>query len=236
MLGFNANGEAATAAKQMLERDHGVRVECVAGDVAEPETMARLFARVHERFEGKLQAFVHNAGLYVGLTTPPSASTPNPMGGDFEAVWDYYQRVYPRAFKRGVLAALECEGLRHVVALSSPGCNANQPPQLAYEDPGQAKAGVEFLVRLFARQLASKGINVNAVIPGFVRTEAWDALHEKAGMPRDAIEGWMSNSTPAKRWLEPDEIGEVVSFLCSSRATMLTGVALPVDGGLHLVG
>lgn len=235
VLGYNADADAAARAEQQLEA-LGVRVECVGGDIAEQGTMARLFAAVHEHFGGQLQAFVHNAGLYVGLTSAPGPTTPNPMGGDFEAVWEYYQRVYPRAFKRGLQAALECEGLRHVVAISSPGCNATQPPQTGYEDPGQAKAAVEFLVRIHAKLLAPRGINVNAVIPGFVRTDAWDALHTKAGMPREAIEGWMLKSSPAQRWMEPSEIGEVVAFLCSSRAAMLTGVALPVDGGLHLVG
>lgn len=235
VLGYNADAVAAARAEQQLA-GLGVRVECVAGDIAEPDTMQRLFDVVRHRFDGKLQAFVHNAGLYLGLTTAPGPTTPNPMGGDFEAVWDYYQRVYPRAFKRGLLAALECEGLRHVVAISSPGCNANQPPQVGYEDPGQAKAAVEFLVRVHAKQLAPRGITVNAVIPGFVRTDAWEALHDKAGMPREAIEGWMQKSNPSQRWMEPSEIGEVVAFLCSSKAAMLTGVALPVDGGLHLVG
>lgn len=236
VLGYNANETVAHAARDQISREHGVQVVCVPGDIAAPGTNERLFAAVREHFGGTLTAFVHNAGLYVGITTAMSPQMPDPAGDDFEARWDYYQRVYPRAFKRGLLAALACEGLRHVVAISSPGCNATQPPQLTYEEPGQAKASVELLVRLHARALADKGITVNAVIPGFVKTGAWDGIFDKTDLTREAADDWMRRCTPAQRWAEPDEIGHAVAFLCSDAARFITGVALPVDGGLHLHG
>lgn len=236
VLGFNADEDRASASAAKLREDHGVEVACVGGDIAAPETMARLFEVVRERFDNELQTFVHSAGLYVGITTAMSERAPNPMAEDFEALWNYYQDVYPRAFKRGLLAALACEGLRHVVAISSPGCNANQPPQLNYEAPGQGKAAVEFLVRLNARALAGQGVNVNCIIPGFIKTEAWDNVIAKTPATREEIEGWMKSATPAGRWAEPGEIGDAVAYLCSERGRFITGVALPVDGGLHLHG
>jgi NAD(P)-dependent dehydrogenase (short-subunit alcohol dehydrogenase family) len=101
--------------------------------------------------------------------------------------------------------------------------------------PGQAKASMEFLVRLFARKLAKERITVNCVIPGFIKTEAWDQIFEKTKIPREVIETKIQNS-PMARWAEPSEIGETVAFLCSFRGEFITGVALPVDGGLHLQG
>jgi NAD(P)-dependent dehydrogenase (short-subunit alcohol dehydrogenase family) len=117
--------------------------------------------------------------------------------------------------------ALKCEGLRHVVAVSSPGaalasmvpggcqrlsllhaamhhftpksnvhinailyvtgCNSNQQAIPVYEEPGQAKSSMEHLVRVFAKKLAKDNINVNCVIPGFVRTEAWEHLFKVIG-------------------------------------------------------
>lgn len=112
-------------------------------------------------------------------------------------------------------------GLRHVVAVSSPGCNADQPPQMRYQAPGQEKASMEFLVRLHARRLAKRGINVDCVISGFVATE---------------IDARMRSPTPSQAWLEPPDIGEAVAFPCYHRARHVTGVALPVDGGRHLKG
>jgi NAD(P)-dependent dehydrogenase (short-subunit alcohol dehydrogenase family) len=101
--------------------------------------------------------------------------------------------------------------------------------------PGQAKASMEFLVRLYARKLAKQRITVNCVIPGYTKTEAWDNISEKSKVPREVFETNVKNS-PMARWAEPSEIGETVAFLCSSRGEFITGVALPVDGGLHLQG
>ena len=235
VLGYNANEDAARAAAKELEEQHGRKVVCVGGDIAAKETMTKLFDAVREHFEGELQAFVHSAGLYVGVTTGASAEQPPPFGEDFEPVWDYYQRVYPRAFKRGLDAALACKGLRHVVAISSPGCNLSQPVQPSYEAPGQAKTAVEFLARHYGLVLAEQGVNVNVVVPGFTKTEAWEKVIEvDPNMSREALDGWMLAANPSKRWAEPSEIGDVVAFLCSAQGRMITGVSLPVDGGLHL--
>lgn len=234
VLGYNANADAARAAQEQLEKDHGRKVVCVGGDIAAKDTMERLFAAVKEHFNNELAVFVHNAGLYVGVTTGPSDEQPNPFGEDFEPVWDYYQRVYPRAFKRGLDAALACQGLRHVIGVSSPGCNITQPVQPTYEAPGQAKSSVEFLARHYALVLADKGINVNVIVPGFTKTQAWEAVVEKSPMSQEELDGWMMTANPAKRWAEPGEIGDVVAFLCSSRGSLITGVSLPIDGGMHL--
>ncbi|WP_045116219.1 SDR family NAD(P)-dependent oxidoreductase [Plesiocystis pacifica] len=236
VLGYNSNHDAAKESEAKLREAYGVEVATVAGDTAKPETMAKLFDVVRERFDNKLTAFVHNAGLYVGVTTPSTEGQPNPMDPDFEKVWEYYQLVYPRAFKRGLNAALACEGLRHVVAISSPGCNATQPPQVSYEAPGQGKSAMEFLVRLHARALAPKGITVNCVIPGYTQTGAWQGVLANTPMTEEMLEGMMQASTPMQRWLQTSEIGNAVAFLCSDQAKAVTGVALPVDGGLHLVG
>jgi NAD(P)-dependent dehydrogenase (short-subunit alcohol dehydrogenase family) len=234
VLGYHANHEAAQHTKEAIEKEYGVQVHCISGDIALPETMEKLFEAVRTHYNNELTAFVHNAGLYVGITTEITDLQPKP-NDDFEAIFDYYQKVYPRAFKRGLQLALTCTGLRHVIAVSSPGCNSNQTPYTSYEMPGQAKASMEFLVRVHARLLAKQGINVNCVIPGFIKTEAWDCIIQKRGTPSDIIEALVKNS-PAGRWAQPSEIGEVVAFLCSSRGEFITGVALPIDGGLHLAG
>ncbi|CAF1157674.1 unnamed protein product [Didymodactylos carnosus] len=232
ILGYHIDHVAAARAQETLQKEYGIKVVCCSGDIALPSTMDQLFGAVRTHFNNELTAFIHNAGLHVNVTTESTNLQPKP-DDDFEATWDYYQKVYPQAFKRGLVLAQECIGLRHVVAISSPGCNCNQPPQIVYEMPGQAKASMEFLVRLHASILAKSAINVNCVIPGFVKTEAWDRLIDKTGPPRNAVEALVKNS-PAQRWAEPSEIGDVVAFLCSSHGRFITGVALPVDGGLHL--
>ena len=247
ILGYNTNTEAAEETKKHLQEEHGVKVRLVQGDVALPETVNKLFACFEKEFSGQhLTALVHNAGLYVGLTTPPasdeatkaSASTQRILGdGTFDdfSKFDYYQQVYPKCFVRLVEG-----GMKHmhaggsIVTVSSPGCNANQTPKLTYMLPGQAKASLEYLVRHYALLLAPKHITVNVVVPGFTRTGAWEKLSEgKGGMV--AMDKFMEGKCPMKKWMNGKDVGGVVKFLCSPDAAFVTGCCLPVDGGLHLV-
>ncbi|XP_078695253.1 3-oxoacyl-[acyl-carrier-protein] reductase FabG-like [Branchiostoma floridae x Branchiostoma belcheri] len=102
---------------------------------------------------------------------------------------------------------------------------------ISYVSPGISKASVEYLVRHYAKQLAPRRITCNVIIPGFTKTEAWGPVLEERGA--DQVEGMVS-SLCMKRWGSPREVGGVVAFLCSEKAAFVTGVALPVDGGLHL--
>ncbi|MBD2569374.1 SDR family oxidoreductase [Anabaena lutea] len=247
ILGFNANEEAALTAKATLESTYEIKVDIVKGDVAQESTIERIFQSVEDNFEGKLTAFVHNAGLYVGVTTSAESKEANLAGnlhtqllgnGSFTSFeqYDYYQNVYPKCFIRCVEKALNYmeDENGYIVAISSPGCNSSQKPQLPYAMPGQAKAVVEFLTRYYAKTLAPRRITVNVVIPGYIKTEAWNFATSKwGGVESDTIKNTIKN-TPMQRWASPIEIGEVVAFLCSPKAAFITGVALPVDGGLHL--
>ena len=232
VLGYSSDSEAAEKTKAELEKEHGIKVVTVAGDIAAPSTMQAIFDAVQTHFDNECTAFVHNAGLYLGTTTAVTEHQPTP-DADFDKVWDYYQKVYPQAFKRGLQLAQKCTGLKHVITISSPGCNINYPPRVGYESPGQAKAAVEFLTRVHASALAAKGVNVNCIIPGYTVTEAWDAVANKMGKSAEELKHF-ADKTPAQRWCDPTEIGDAAAFLCSSRASFITGVILPVDGGLRL--
>jgi NAD(P)-dependent dehydrogenase (short-subunit alcohol dehydrogenase family) len=123
VLGYNSDSEAAAKAKSLLEQMPGVHVECVGGDLSKKESMRALFQCVKDKFDNQLEAFVHNAGLYIGITST-SDSQPKTRD-DFEDTWPYYYQVYVLAFKRGLEHALKCQGLKHVVAVSGQGCNCN---------------------------------------------------------------------------------------------------------------
>ena len=247
ILGYNSNATAAKETKEALQNSHGVKVATVCGDVAEQSTIDNIFTCLTTEFSGqKLKAVVHNAGLYVGLTTPPAsnkatnaAAASKRLSGDgsFDnfAQYDYYQSVYPKCFIRLVEGAAShmTEG-GYIVATSSPGCNTNQTPKLRYMLPGQAKAGLEYLVRHYALMLAPKNITVNVIIPGFTRTEAWQ--HRGiGGIDGEAMKALLKKRCPMNRWGSVGEMGGVVAFLCSPAACYITGVAIPIDGGLHLM-
>ena len=78
VLGYHTNQEAAQRTKDAIEKEFGVQVRCVGGDIALPETMEKLFEAIRTEFNNELTAFVHNAGLYVGVTTESTDIQPKP--------------------------------------------------------------------------------------------------------------------------------------------------------------
>jgi 3-oxoacyl-[acyl-carrier protein] reductase len=99
-------------------------------------------------------------------------------------------------------------------------------------NPGQAnyvaaKAGVIGLTKATARELASRGITVNAVAPGFIETDMTDKLTSE-------LRENMLKSIPLERLGQPDEIAKVVRFLCTDDSSYMTGQTLHVDGGMYM--
>jgi len=98
------------------------------------------------------------------------------------------------------------------------------------------RAGVSALTRTMASQFARDGVLVNAVLPGHVLTDRQVHLNEirsgEEGVSVDDYAARVQQAIPLGRYGEPGEIGNVVAFLCSERASYVTGVSLQVDGGV----
>ena len=100
------------------------------------------------------------------------------------------------------------------------------------------KAAVLSLSRLIADLYAGDGIRCNAVAPGPTATDAWlgagglaDQQAERSGQTRDEVLAAVGAGRPLGRLAEPDEIASVIAFLCSERASYVTGAAWSADGG-----
>ncbi|MBU0677694.1 MAG: SDR family oxidoreductase [Verrucomicrobia bacterium] len=98
------------------------------------------------------------------------------------------------------------------------------------------RTAVTSYLKVLSKELAADGITVNSVLPGNFRTERYEqlikAMAEKAGKsPEDMAED-IIESLPQKRFQRPEELGELVAFLASVRASGITGTAIPVDGGV----
>ncbi|MFQ6605345.1 MAG: 3-oxoacyl-ACP reductase FabG [Fidelibacterota bacterium] len=88
-----------------------------------------------------------------------------------------------------------------------------------------AKAGVIGMTKVWARELGKYGIRVNAVAPGFIRTDMTASIPEK-------IVNMMSGKVPLQRWGQPEEIANVYCFLASDEASYINGAVINVDGGV----
>ena len=90
-----------------------------------------------------------------------------------------------------------------------------------------SKAGIHGLTKSIAKEVASRNITVNAVAPGFVRTEMTDNLTEDQKQT-------LLRHIPLQRYAEPEEIASIVKFLVSTKASYVTGQVIAVNGGMYL--
>ena len=199
-------------------RAAGADVETVIGDVSVQDDARRMVAAATERF-GRLDVLVANAGII-------------PLGDAREitvAGWDEVMAVDGRGMFLTCKFAIEAmlsSGGGAIVCLSSISGMAGQKRQAAY---GPAKFIATGLTKHLAVEWADRGIRVNAVAPGTIRTERVKQLPDEPG-GAEYLES-IERMHPMGRIGEPDEVAKAIVFLASDDASFITGAVLPVDGG-----
>lgn len=245
------------------KNNNDIQVELIGGDLSTEEVRNEIFECVDTKFQSyDLATLVHNAGQYLGVTSSNvDGITPGVMkfgdgsllkeDGKIDLTYmEYYQKLYGIAFidlcerslarmKAAFKKAKESGESSYrgsIIGISSPGCNHHFKITPGYDMPGSGKSLMEFSIRLYALEAASYGINCNVVIPGFVRTGAWDKVAEQRGLSADKMLGSMvPKAVPMQEVMDPYHIGDTVRFLAGSGGgKFMTGLSLRVDGGLHL--
>jgi NAD(P)-dependent dehydrogenase (short-subunit alcohol dehydrogenase family) len=194
----------------------------VAGDLTKPREPERLIETALERF-GRLDCLVNNLGgtdirRFDELTDE-----------DWEAAWQLNVMSAVRAL-RVALPAMRAQGAGAIVNVSS---TAAKRPSASMPDYSVTKAAMLSLSRLVADLYAKDGIRCNAVTPGPTATEAWlgeGGLADQQG-DHDEVLAKVGAGRPIGRLAQPEEIAAVVVFLCSERASYVTGAAWSADGG-----
>ena len=194
----------------------------VAADFAEPEAPEVLISAA-EKALGRVDVLVNNVGIaYV-------RSFEGVTDDQWDEMWQLNVMSYVRAI-RAVLPGMRERGAGAIVNVSS---SAGKRPSTSMPNYSVTKAAVLSLSRLIADLYAKDGIRCNAVTPGPTATDIWlgdGGLAEQQG-DRDEVLAKVSAGRPIGRLAEPDEIASVIAFLCSERASYVTGAAWSADGG-----
>jgi NAD(P)-dependent dehydrogenase (short-subunit alcohol dehydrogenase family) len=195
----------------------------VATDLAEPGGPEQaVSAAVGEL--GALEVLVNNVGL------ARQARFDEVRDDEWERYWQLNVMSYVRAI-RAALPALREAGSAAIVNVSS---TAGKRPSTGMPHYSVTKGAVLSLSRLVADLYAKDGIRCNAVTPGPTATEAWLAeggLADQQGGDRDEVLKKIGAGRPLGRLAQPEEIAAVIVFLCSERASYVTGAAWSADGG-----
>jgi NAD(P)-dependent dehydrogenase (short-subunit alcohol dehydrogenase family) len=97
---------------------------------------------------------------------------------------------------------------------------------------------MEYSMRIYAKVVAPRSINVNVVVPGLVQTPEWQRNTEyrkdASESAEEMMERLVDKLVPMKQLMDPIDIGNVIIFLCSPPGRYITGMTLPVDGGMHI--
>jgi len=152
----------------------------------------------------------------------------------WDAVWQLNVMSYVRAIRAAVPGMRE-RGTGVIVNVSS---TAGKRPSTGMPDYSVTKAAVLSLSRLVADLYAGDGIRCNAIAPGPTATDAWlgdgglaDQQGGRSGKSREEVLEAVGKGRPLGRLAEPEEIAAVIAFLCSDRASYVTGAAWSADGG-----
>jgi 3-oxoacyl-[acyl-carrier protein] reductase len=199
----------------------------VVADLGTPEG-PRTLVEAATREVGPVDCLVNNVGVAY------QRSFDELTEADWRELWDLNVMSYVRTIN-AVLSGMRERGSGRIVNVSS---TAGKRPSTGMPDYSVTKAAVLSLSRLVADVYAADGILCNAVTPGPTASPAWladgglaDQAAARSGKTREEVLEGVGKGRPLGRLAEPEEIASVIVFLCSDRASYVTGSAWSADGG-----
>lgn len=216
--------DALDKTSEEIERDSGVPVVAIAGDVADAQDVERIVGAGLERF-GRIDVLVTNAG--------------GPPTGRFESLsrddWDAATRLTLNSvleLTRAVLPGMKERRWGRILNVTS--IAVKQPVDNLILS-NSLRAAVTGFARTLANEVAPYGITVNNILPGYTRTDRVEALARSLSASEGVSEAeararW-ERQIPLGRLGEPREFAALAAFLASERASYITGTSITVDGG-----
>jgi NAD(P)-dependent dehydrogenase (short-subunit alcohol dehydrogenase family) len=203
-------------------REDGIGDVHVAADLSQAGEPERVIAAAIERFD-RVDVLVNNVGFaqlrrFEQLT---------------EAEWEHAWQINVMSAVRAIQAALPGMRERHAGVIVNVASTSAKRPSTGMPEYSVTKAAMLSLSRLVADLYAKDGVRCNAVTPGPTATDAWigdGGLADQQG-EREEVLAKVGAGRPLGRLARPEEIAAVIVFLCSQRASYVTGAAWSADGG-----
>lgn len=217
--------EAIMALREDLANEASVRVRYAGADLAKPEEIEAMIAEIRGDL-GAIDILVNNAGIqYVApIQDFPPERWDAVLAVNLSACFHTIRLVLPHMLERGWGRIINIASVHGLVA------SAHKAAYVA------AKHGLIGLTKVVALETAETGVTCNAICPGWVLTPLVQAQVEaraaREGLTIDQAKlALLAEKQPSKRFVEPEQIAALVTFLCSDAAASIRGAALPVDGG-----
>lgn len=209
-LGVRANRDAA----EDLAKDYPERCQIVVLEVTDAVAWKDVIDTITES-AGHIDVLVNNAGMHRDhlLAAMPDEAWHGVISSNLDSVF---------LGCRSVITPMMRQRSGRIINIAS--LSALLPP-LGQTNYAAAKAGVVALTRTLAKEAARSGITVNAVLPGYVETDALGGMDEETKKQARA-------KIPMRRFGKPEEVAAAVFFLASVEASYITGASLKIDGGI----
>jgi len=214
-VNYSGSEQAAEEVAANIEA-MGRRAVRVRADVADPAQVEEMVGTVLDRF-GRIDILVNNAGITRDNLIMRMKDE------EFDRVLETNLKGVFNCLK-AVTRPMMKQRSGRIINISSVVGSIGNAGQVNY---AAAKAGVVGLTKSAARELASRGITVNAVSPGFIKTDMTDRLSDEQ---KEAI----LRQIPLGMLGEPEQVAELVAFLASDAAAYITGQNIHVDGGMYM--
>lgn len=216
--------EKLEAARDEIAKRTGVQAFAVVADLSETRGIERVAEEAATRF-GQVDILVTNAG--------------GPPAGTFEThAWEAWERAVNLTLRsaveltRAVLPGMRQRKWGRVINVTS--IAVKQPVDNLILS-NSLRAAVTGFARTLANEIATDGVTVNNILPGYTRTERVeelaDATAKKEGLSRREVVSRFENQIPMRRLGEPEEFAALAAFLASQQASYITGQSIAVDGG-----
>jgi len=224
----DVNKNSLLELKKHTEKDKN-KILILSADISKPEDVKKMLCNSLKKF-GHIDYLINNAGI------PKTKKMMEIKRDDWNKVLDVNIKGTFDVLINVAESMINNKINGVIVNIASIAGEKGRPNFLVYS---ASKAAVLSITKSAALEFAAYGIRVNSISPGTIDTPMWDKVSNdilkiKGGKKEDLLEAWV-DKIPLKRLAKPDDISDVILFLCSNEARFITGQTINVCGGLSIV-